>query len=84
MRITSNDAFARSWLLLKQDSSLLRNPVQGELLEPSPPGVFAAYLLPGSYTVSVGCHGYEDRSFPNVLVVDGRQTGLDVALKGAD
>lgn len=83
LRITSNDAFARSWLLGKTESLVLRDDAEGERLEPLPPGLFSAYLQPGSYSVRAGCHGFRDRDFPNVLISDGQRTRLDVVLEEA-
>jgi hypothetical protein len=84
VRVTYNDAFARSWLIQKPDGAWLIDPSLGATFGAQSPGVFRMFLRPGSYKVQAASWGYQGVSVENMVVEANRQTTLPVTLARED
>lgn len=80
VRVTYNDAFARSWLVQKPDGAWLTDATLGMTFGAQAPGVFRMFLRPGSYKVQIASWGYQDVAVENMVVEANRQTTLPVTL----
>lgn len=81
IRVTSNERFARSWVLAPRDTSVARVPRWVEMLGAHAPGEFRVLLAPGSYRVSAKCLGYSDAALENVVIESGHETSVSLELE---
>lgn len=80
LRITSTERFARSWLVTRSNSALVRDPDWAATLDSHEAGRFRAFLRPGPYRLTARCAGFENGQVESFFVESGSETEVVVRL----